>query len=154
MLRSLTKFYAIPGLRLGYLVNSDDAAMARMRRQQMPWSVNALAALAGEVALQDSAGNRRPALVTGGGRPVLSGALSAPLLTVYPGRANYLLLRCEREDIDLQRRLLTQRILIRSCANYPGLDSRYYRVAIRSAAQNERLLAALRNVLTGIAPAD
>lgn len=93
-------------------------------------------------------------MVTGGGRPVLSGALSAPLLTVYPGRANYLLLRCEREDIDLQRRLLTQRILIRSCANYPGLDSRYYRVAIRSAAQNERLLAALRNVLTGIAPAD
>ncbi|EIM4385392.1 threonine-phosphate decarboxylase, partial [Escherichia coli] len=77
-----------------------------------------------------------------------------PLLTVYPGRANYLLLRCEREDIDLQRRLLTQRILIRSCANYPGLDSRYYRVAIRSAAQNERLLSALRNVLTGITPAD
>lgn len=55
MLRSLTKFYAIPGLRLGYLVNSDDAAVARMRRQQMPWSINALAALAGEVALQDSA---------------------------------------------------------------------------------------------------
>ncbi|EBX1080673.1 threonine-phosphate decarboxylase, partial [Salmonella enterica subsp. enterica serovar Infantis] len=54
----------------------------------------------------------------------------------------------------LQRRLLTQRILIRSCANYPGLDSRYYRVAIRSAAQNERLLSALRNVLTGITPAD
>lgn len=153
MLRSLTKFYAIPGLRLGYLVNSDDAAMARMRRQQMPWSVNALAALAGEVALQDGAATG-DGVVTGGGRPVLSGALSAPLLTVYPGRANYLLLRCEREDIDLQRRLLTQRILIRSCANYPGLDSRYYRVAIRSAAQNERLLAALRNVLTGIAPAD
>ncbi len=51
VLRSLTKFYAIPGLRLGYLVNSDDAAVARMRRQQMPWSINALAALAGEVAL-------------------------------------------------------------------------------------------------------
>ncbi|PHK79993.1 threonine-phosphate decarboxylase, partial [Salmonella enterica subsp. enterica serovar Typhimurium] len=50
VLRSLTKFYAIPGLRLGYLVNSDDAAMARRRSQQMPWSVNALAALAGEVA--------------------------------------------------------------------------------------------------------
>lgn len=155
VLRSLTKFYAIPGLRLGYLVNSDDAAVARMRRQQMPWSINALAALAGEVALQDSAWQQATwHWLREEGARFYQALCQLPLLTVYPGRANYLLLRCEREDIDLQRRLLTQRILIRSCANYPGLDSRYYRVAIRSAAQNERLLAALRNVLTGIAPAD
>ncbi|ECR1335217.1 threonine-phosphate decarboxylase [Salmonella enterica] len=155
VLRSLTKFYAIPGLRLGYLVNSDDAAVARMRRQQMPWSVNALAALAGEVALQDSAWQQATwHWLREEGARFYQALCQLPLLTVYPGRANYLLLRCEREDIDLQRRLLTQRILIRSCANYPGLDSRYYRVAIRSAAQNERLLSALRNVLTGITPAD
>lgn len=47
VLRSLTKFYAIPGLRLGYLVNGDARAVARMRERQMPWSINAFAALAG-----------------------------------------------------------------------------------------------------------
>jgi threonine-phosphate decarboxylase len=48
VLRSLTKFYAIPGLRLGYLVNSDERAVARLREKQMPWSINAFAALAGK----------------------------------------------------------------------------------------------------------
>lgn len=48
VLRSLTKFYAIPGLRLGYLVNGDARAVARMRERQMPWSINAFAALAGK----------------------------------------------------------------------------------------------------------
>ncbi|STT06192.1 L-threonine 3-O-phosphate decarboxylase [Klebsiella pneumoniae] len=44
-------------------------------------------------------------------------------LTVWPGRANYLFLRCDRADFDLQYALLRQHVLIRSCANYPGLDS-------------------------------
>ncbi len=68
-------------------------------------------------------------------------------LTVWPGRANYLFLRCDRADFDLQYALLRQHVLIRSCANYPGLDSRYFRVAIRSAEENDQLLAALRRVL-------
>lgn len=77
-----------------------------------------------------------------------------PGLTVYPGRANYRLLRCDRADFDLQRAMLEQHVLIRSCANYPGLDARYYRVAVRSQEENNRLLAALRKVLSGTTPAD
>ncbi len=49
VLRSLTKFYAIPGLRLGYLLNADAQAVARLRARQMPWSINAYAALAGKL---------------------------------------------------------------------------------------------------------
>ena len=58
VLRSLTKFYAIPGLRLGYLLNADAQAVARLRARQMPWSINAYAALAGEIILQDRAYQR------------------------------------------------------------------------------------------------
>ncbi|HBB6756643.1 threonine-phosphate decarboxylase [Citrobacter amalonaticus] len=146
VLRSLTKFYAIPGLRLGYLLNSDVQAVAAMRARQMPWSINAFAALAGELVLEDTAYQQATWqwLREEGGRfyqqlCALSG------LTVYPGQANYLLLRCET---DLQRALLTRHILIRSCANYPGLDGRYFRVAIRSQEENNRLLAALTEVLS------
>ncbi|MTH44894.1 threonine-phosphate decarboxylase CobD [Intestinirhabdus alba] len=155
VLRSLTKFYAIPGLRLGYLVNSDPRAVAAIKARQMPWSINAFAALAGEMILEERDYQQATWrwLAEEGARfyQRLSGLAG---LTVYPGRANYLLLRCEKRGQELQQALLAQRILIRSCANYPGLDARYYRVAIRSRAENERLLAALGAALSGTAPAD
>ena len=149
VLRSLTKFYAIPGLRLGYLVNSDEQAVAQMRAQQMPWSINAFAALAGEVILQDAAYHQATwQWLAEEGQRFRQRLHAFPELTVYPGRANYLLLRCEREGLDLQRALLEKHILIRSCANYPGLAARYYRVAIRSQEENRRLLTALAEVFT------
>lgn len=141
VLRSLTKFYAIPGLRLGYLVNSDEQAMARIRARQMPWSINAFAALAGETILEERAYQQATwQWLQEEGERFYQRLKALPGLTVYPGRANYLLLKC---DIDLQRALLERHILIRSCANYPGLDGRYFRVAIRSVEENSRLLAAL-----------
>ncbi|QRG77959.1 threonine-phosphate decarboxylase CobD [Citrobacter sp. R56] len=155
VLRSLTKFYAIPGLRLGYLVNSDEIAVAKMRNQQMPWSINAFAALAGEIILQDTAYQQATwQWLAQEGQRFYALLRALPGLTVYPGQANYLLLRCDRKGIDLQQALLEQHILIRSCANYPGLDARFYRVAIRSREENNRVLTALSEVFTDTAPAD
>ena len=145
VLRSLTKFYAIPGLRLGYLLNADARAVARLRERQMPWSINAYAALAGEIILQDRVYQRATwQWLQEEGARFYAQLQEMAGLTVWPGRANYLFLRCDRPDLDLQYALLRQHVLIRSCANYPGLDSRYFRVAIRSAGENDQLLAALR----------
>ena len=63
---------------------------------------------------------------------------------MIPGEANYLLFACARP---LTLPLRQRGILIRSCANYPGLDDRWYRVAVRSHEENQRLVAALREVL-------
>lgn len=148
VLRSLTKFYAIPGLRLGYLLGSDEQKVAQMRRAQMPWSINAFAALAGEIILQDNAYQQACWQWLARERPRLLAALrSVPALTVWEGQANYLFLRCDAPGVALQHALLQQHILIRSCANYPGLDARYYRVAVRSAQENDRLISALQAVL-------
>lgn len=148
VLRSLTKFYAIPGLRLGYLLNSDEQAVARLRRHQMPWSINAFAALAGEIVLNDREYQQRTwRWLDEEGARFYRALEKMPGLKVYPGRANYLFLRCERAEIELQYALLQRRILIRSCSNYPGLDARYFRVAIRSEAENQQLLDALHQVL-------
>lgn len=149
VLRSLTKFYAIPGLRLGYVLNGDERAVARLRKHQMPWSINAFAALAGERVLNDHDYQQATLRwLAREGQRLYQALDEIDGLTVYPGRANYLFLRCERADIELQYALLQQRVLIRSCANYPGLDGRYFRVAVRSEAENQRLLAALRQVLS------
>ncbi|STS92988.1 L-threonine 3-O-phosphate decarboxylase [Klebsiella variicola] len=143
------KFYAIPGLRLGYLLNADAQAVARLRERQMPWSINAYAALAGgnySPGPGVSAGHLAVGCREEGAR-FCSRLKEITGLTVWPGRANYLFLRCDRQGLDLQYALLRQHVLIRSCANYPGLDSRYFRVAIRSASENDQLLAALRRAL-------
>ncbi|MFU0883534.1 threonine-phosphate decarboxylase CobD [Kluyvera cryocrescens] len=149
VLRSLTKFYAIPGLRLGYLLNGDERAVARLRKHQMPWSINAFAALAGVRVLNDRDYQQATLRwLAREGQRLYQALAEIDGITVYPGRANYLFLRCERADIELQYALLQQHILIRSCANYPGLDGRYFRVAVRSEAENQRLLAALRQALS------
>lgn len=154
VLRSLTKFYAIPGLRLGYLLGSDEQKIKQMRDAQMPWSINAFAALAGEVILQDSAYQQASWQWLAHERPRLFAALSAlPGLVVWPGMANYLFLRCDAPGVELQRALLEQHILIRSCANYPGLNERYYRVAVRGNEENDRLIAAMQRALSGTNPA-
>ncbi|HEY3590876.1 MAG TPA: threonine-phosphate decarboxylase CobD [Buttiauxella sp.] len=149
ILRSLTKFFAIAGLRLGYLVSSDTATVGRIRERREPWTINAFAALAGEVILSDREyieasyrwlSNEQPRLYNGLNE--LHG------ITVWPPRANYIFLRCDVAGLDLQRALLEENILIRHCANYPGLDARYYRVAIKSSADNDTLLRALQRVLS------
>jgi len=149
VLRSLTKFYAMPGLRLGYLVSSDVAKVDLMRERQMPWSINSFAALAGEVVLQDRDYQQASWAWLRTEGPRLFRALQKVRgLHVWPGVANYLFLRCDVTGLDLQRALLEKQILIRSCANYPGLDERYYRVAVRSAVENDALIAAMESVFS------
>mgnify|MGYP003366451827 CR=1 FL=1 len=148
VLRSLTKFYAIPGLRLGYLLNGDPQAVLSLRERQMPWTINALAALAGEVILDDKAYQQATLQWLNTERPRLYQRLTQLAgITLWQGEANYLFLRCDVAGLDLQRALLEQHVLIRSCANYPGLDARYFRVAVRSAVENERLVTAFKRVL-------
>lgn len=148
ILRSLTKFFAIPGLRLGYLVSSDSESLQQMKQLREPWTINAYAALAGEVILEDHGYIQQTHQWLAAQRSWLFDALNAlPHLRVWPGAANYILLRCLQPGVDLQQALLQHRILIRHCANYPGLSADYYRVAIKSEEANRKLIAALQQVL-------
>lgn len=148
ILRSLTKFFAIPGLRLGYLVSSDIAGIRAMKRWREPWTINVFAALAGEIVLNDNAYIQATHHWLAQQQRWFYQALAGlPELFVWPPAANYIFLRCLRPEIDLQQALLKHRILIRHCANYPGLSAAHYRVAIKSEHDNHRLVSALRQVL-------
>lgn len=149
ILRSLTKFYAIPGLRLGYLLNSDEPRVATLRASREPWTINAFAALAGEIILNDQRYQQATRQWLERERPRLYRALKVIAgITAWEGQANYLFFRYDGEA-DLQRRLLERHILIRSCANYPGLDKRYFRVAVKSREDNAALIAALTAISHG-----
>lgn len=149
VLRSLTKFYSLPGLRMGYAIAHPD----RLRRWQQwrdPWSVNALAAAVGEVAVLDSEFQQQTWSWLATAKPQLAQGLAAlPGLWVYPGAANYLLVRSQRSVVELQTKLLQRhQILIRDCLSFPELGDRYFRVAVRSETENQRLLAGLTEILT------
>jgi adenosylcobyric acid synthase len=150
VVRSLTKLYAIPGLRLGFVVASPVPAAA-LRRALVPWSVNALAQAVGVAALADEEYVRatRDFVVQERGR--LAAELSALSgLQVFPGSANYLLVRVsggQRDAVDLAARLLQRGIAIRACDDFEGLDGSYFRVAVRTAEEDDRLLAELRSLL-------
>jgi cobyric acid synthase CobQ/L-threonine-O-3-phosphate decarboxylase len=150
VLLSLTKIFAIPGLRLGCAI-ADRTVIQRLRELQPPWSVNTLAQAVGVAALRDREYIRQTQLYVRQQREALAAALKAlPSLTVYPGEANFLLLRLDRNDLDapaLARRLLADGIAIRVCDNFDGLDSRYFRVAVRREDENARLCDSLRVAL-------
>ena len=144
ILRSLTKFYSLPGLRLGYAV----AHPERLRRWQAwrdPWSVNALAAAAGEAVIGDRPFQEQ----TWNWLPTARAALfqnlaSLPGLQPLKSAANFLLVRTDYPSSQLQEHLLKQhRILIRDCLSFPELGDRFFRVAVRSPEDNQRLYQAL-----------
>jgi adenosylcobyric acid synthase len=147
ILRSMTKFYAVPGLRLGYAVTSLSAA-EMLRAELPPWSVNTLAQAAAKAFLNDKEYAQRTVTETARLRSGLeSGLSSLPGLHVFPSAANYLLVRIDRAGMDaheLNRKLLAQGMAIRVCDNFRSLDKSYFRVAVRSVEENEKLLAAMR----------
>lgn len=146
LLRSLTKFFALPGLRLGYLLSGNKPAISYMKNNREPWTINALAALVGEHLLSDEQYIQRSHHEIAVQRDFLFGQLQQfPQLKLWQPSANYIFMRCD-QPIELQAALLQHRILIRHCENYPGLDKRYYRIAVRGQTENQCLISALETI--------
>ncbi len=148
-LNSLTKFYAIPGLRLGYGTFPPEIA-ARLRQILPPWTVNTVAQAVGARLFRDEDYRKRTLALTEKLRHELLAELATfAQLQVYPSRANYFLVRLVKTLTapDLAARLLSQSIAIRVCSNYAGLDESYFRLAVRRRQDNRRLIDALQKVL-------
>jgi len=149
VLRSMTKFFGIPGLRLGYAIASSTLA-ERLDAMGGPWSVNTLALAAGVAALHDIEHNRLTLEYIRQERRNLFEKLSEfKQLKAFPSSANYLLLQItdDMSSMELRDRLMHQRILIRDCTTFMGLSSRFFRIAVRTAEENDRLLRGLKSVL-------
>lgn len=149
LLRSMTKFFGIPGLRLGYAISKAPLA-ERLDLMGGPWRVNSLALVAGAAALQDARHNQESLEFVRQERRTLNEALAGfSQFRVYPSDANYLLVEIVGGGTsrELRERLLSHRILIRDCSSFIGLSDRFFRVAIRTADENKRLLECLGRIL-------
>jgi len=146
VLRSMTKFYALPGLRLGYLLGS---RVPKLLSKREPWQVNTLAELAGIASLDDRGHEEATMQLIQRERvwlwkqfPKISG------IRVFPSDANFFLACCAGEQAldGFIQALSASKILIRDCRAIEGLDGPYFRFAIRTRAENTRLLDFMREL--------
>ena len=148
LLSAFTKLYAMAGLRLGWVCCSDRGTLDRLAACAPPWDVSAPAQAAGLAALAEGDYLARTRETVAGERAWLGERLRELGLQVIGSEANYVFFKCHSRK-DLAERLEERGILIRSCANFRGLDKRFYRVAVKDHEKNKRLAAALAEVLKG-----
>lgn len=147
VLKSMTKAYAIPGMRIGYGLCSDDAVLAKMCRMGQCWNVSIEAQKAGTAALKNCREYIEKTLeILRRERKYLNEELRLLGIETFESAANYILIK-DRED--LKDLLLERDILIRSCDNFVGLGWGYFRIAIKEHDENVILIEALRSVKKG-----
>lgn len=143
LVRAFTKIYAIPGVRLGYLVCSNQVLVDRIRRQLPEWNLSVFAQEAGAVCSNQTTFITRTVEYVKLEREFLAKELKKLGIRVYPGEANFIFLYSEKELYD---GLLELGILIRDCENFKGLSKGFYRIAVKSRQENEALLKAIREM--------
>ena len=149
VLRSMTKFYAIPGLRLGYLVGEGVPSLMQSRE---PWQVNNLAEIAGIASLADRSYQEATLQLVQRERIWLWKQLQGLAhVRGFPTAANFFFARCDTHRMldELIAALAEQHILIRDCRGIEGVDGSCgscFRFAIKKREENMRLLNYLRRI--------
>jgi threonine-phosphate decarboxylase len=151
VLRSFTKFFALSGLRVGYLVGRP-GFIKRAEAVREPWSVNTLAQIAAGESLQDTQYIKESLKFMETERPTFSAALSSvPGLRILPSHANFILIQAVKKTISTQGlydSLASEGLLIRDCMSFKGLGPGYLRVAVKRPEDNRRLCRAIGKLMS------
>ncbi len=151
VLRSLTKFFVVPGLRIGYVVGHNDT-INKLARHTYPWNVNTMAQVIAEDAINDKEYiTRTRRIVPKEGTYLYENLNRIKGMTVYPSDANFFLCKLTGSGIkgaaELGKKLAKYGILVRNCGNFRGLNDRFFRVAVRIRRENMKLILTLRTIL-------
>jgi threonine-phosphate decarboxylase len=151
VIRSVTKFYGMAGIRFGYGLASN-SLVKKLEDVRLPWSINGLACFATLAAFNDKDFIEDTKITIAANRLELAKALSEiENLHVYPSTTNFLLVKIQKGKITstkLKEALTKQRILIRDCCTFMGLDDHYFRITIRSTKDNIKLTEAIAKIMT------
>ena len=142
ILKSFTKMYGIPGIRLGYGICSDTRLLKQLRTSLQPWNVSHVAQAAGIAACGMKEYEKWTADRIAKNREWLIKRLRLLGFQVWEGSANYVFFRV-KGCTDLCEICMRQEICIRSCSNYRGLEDDYYRIAVKTEEENRRLIRTL-----------
>lgn len=150
VIRSVTKFYGMPGIRLGYGI-ATEGLIDILQTVRQPWSINSLAGSATLAALKDTAFIENTKRIIAKERMRFAEMLSEIKgLHVFPSVTNFLLVKILLENVTatiLKEELAKEGLLIRDCSTFMGLDNHYFRVTVRAAEENLTLVKAIKRVL-------
>ncbi|OGW21522.1 MAG: threonine-phosphate decarboxylase [Nitrospirae bacterium GWB2_47_37] len=144
VLRSMTKFYALSGLRIGYCVVPMTIEEI-IKKYKEPWTVNTLAQAAGIAALSDNAYAVETFKLIKNEKKTLEDGLKILGITYFPSSANFYLAKHDNVR-RITAKLRQNGIMIRDCSNFMGLDETFMRIAVKSNKQNMRLIKEIANL--------
>ena len=152
ILRGTSKFFAAPGLRLGYAVTGNRDLIEAIGARKNPWTINSLAVVAGEIMFADTAYIEATRSLISSERARMFARFDAhPDFKVYRPDGNFLLARIQNDQLTSQElfdRAIRQKMMIRDCSTFPFLDNKYIRFCVMNPEENDRLLACLLRDLT------
>jgi threonine-phosphate decarboxylase len=147
VIRSVTKFYGMAGIRFGYAIAATNL-IDKLETVRQPWSINGLASAVTLAALNDTEFIENTKVTIAKERVALTKSLGEiEGLYAYPSVTNFVLVKIQNGKLTstmLKELLAKERILIRDCCTFMGLDDSYFRVTVRSAADNLKLIDALK----------
>jgi len=146
ILRSLTKSFALPGIRIGYAAASKHM-IEILQKIKIPWSVNSLAQHAAEAALKNKSHLVKSNLIIKKELNYLTNKIGKlDGFDCNKSSTNFILIKTKKNSTNLQKKLLEKKILIRDCKNFRGLNNHHIRIAVKSHKDNLKLVKALENV--------
>lgn len=146
ILRSLTKSFALPGIRIGYGASSKKI-IEILQKIKIPWSVNSLAQDAANIALKNKSHLKKSNLVIKNELNYLTNEINKIKgFDCNNSSTNFILIKIKTDSTKLQNKLLEKKILIRDCKNFRGLNNHHIRIAVKSHKDNQKLVKALENL--------
>ena len=147
ILRGISKFFAAPGLRLGYAICGNHQLLQEIDSKKNPWTIKSLAAVAGEIMFQDKEYiEDTKNLITSERERICRILDNCPAVKYYPPHGNFILVRILRDDVtsmDLFEAAIRKGLMIRDCSTFPFLDNKYIRFCFMNPSDNDALLKVL-----------
>jgi threonine-phosphate decarboxylase len=144
ILRGISKFFAAPGLRLGYAICGNRELLKEIDSKKNPWTINSLAAVAGEIMFQDETYIQDTKRLISQERERICRILDGcPFVKYYPPHGNFILVRILKEGVtsqDLFEAAIRKGLMIRDCSTFPFLDNQYIRFCFMNPEDNDALL--------------
>lgn len=150
ILRGISKFFAAPGLRLGYGVTGNQDLIKSINTRKNPWTINSLAVIAGELMFTDTNYIQQTRTFISKERKRMFDALKdCPYYKPFPPSANFILVKILKEDTtssDIFEYAIQKGLMIRDCSTFPFLDNKFIRFCLMDEDSNDRLLHCLKSL--------
>ena len=151
VLRGVSKFFASPGLRLGYGITSNETFLSDLKTHQNPWSLNSVAAYVGELLFSDHEYIKKTKELIYHEREKICKELSTwKNIQYFDPQANFILIKILKPELtsgDIFDALIKDGLMIRDCSSFESLDGEFFRFCILNPEDNDRLLAKLKSIL-------